>query len=175
MLKDHLPKINIRKMKNFLIILFLSTHLIACSQQPNKEYKKYWENGKLNELGQLDGDGKKTGEFKFYYEDGILHAKVNYMKGSANGKSSNYHWRSGKLWDEGKYIEGEKTGEWKNYYETGELSSITNYVNGEKSGECKYFYQSGKLWQIGNYQNGKEAGEWNYYDEKGMLIETEKY
>ena len=85
-----------------------------------------------------------TGKCKFFYENGDIRSKREYLKG-------NYH------------------GAWKFYYENGKIETQGQYNKGKKTGEWKYFYNTGKIKQLSYYKNGEGVGVWQKFDENGNL------
>jgi antitoxin component YwqK of YwqJK toxin-antitoxin module len=58
-----------------------------------------------------------------------------------------YYWSNGNLWYKGNYVDGKKHGYWEYYLVNGNLSSKGNYVDGKKHGYWEYYY-NGELNQI---------------------------
>ena len=79
------------------LILFLIAALLINISYTQNEHKEYYENGNLMETGQYNEDGKATGEWKIYHENGRI-------KGV------------------GKYENGKMIGRWRYYNENGKLS-----------------------------------------------------
>lgn len=90
--------------------------------------------------------GKKHGEFKTLYANGIVE-KVGFMKNNNN------------------------EGEWKYFYPNGKIESIGYFKNNKPDGLWKSYYPDGKLKSIGNYKDGMEDGYWKNYDERGKITE----
>ena len=91
------------------------------------EIKIYSQNRTLIAIGSYEkvlGLGNpynaiRTGEWKYYHENGKLDEIGSYSKG--------------------------RTGEWKAYHENGQLSSLGNYSGDVKYDEWKYYYKNGHL------------------------------
>jgi antitoxin component YwqK of YwqJK toxin-antitoxin module len=127
---------------------------------------------KGNQIGKLE-NGERTGEWKFYHENGQLESIVKYENGFMG--ETKYYDENGQLSLIGKFENEEATGEWKSYYENWQLFDIGKYENGKKTGEWKIYDKNGQLKEIGKFENGKETGEWKYYLENGRLYLIEKY
>ena len=56
-------------------------------------------------------DGKKDGEWLYYYENGQLYLKNTYKEGKKDGERLKYY-DNGQLMEKGNYKEGKKIGEW---------------------------------------------------------------
>jgi len=102
------------------------------------------KNGKRNKYK----DGKKDGEWLFYYDNGQLKYKSN--------------WKDGK--PEGEYL---------TYHENGQLKFKRNYKDGKEEGKQLWYYETGQLAVEGNSKNGKEEGKSFTYSEKGQLEKTQ--
>jgi len=141
-----------RKAYLMLLVVFLAFNV----QAQNQEHKEYYENDILKVEGFKDENGKKTGEWKYYYQDGQLKSIGKHSAKAKFGNSSS------------------KIGEWITYYNNGQIESIAYYSNpgGRKKGEWKTFHQNGQLKEIGNYLDGQSIGEWKNYHENGQLKET---
>ena len=109
--------------------------------------------------GVLD-NGKGTGPWKYFYENGQLEYEVNFDNGEKNGIQK-YYYKNGKLSNEGKFVDGKREGFYKSYYKNGKVNSMGYYHEGELHGEWQYFYANGKLKGTEYYYNGSEYG----YDE----------
>lgn len=86
-----------RKAYLVLLINFLVFNTFA----QNIEYKEYFDDGTLKVEGFKDKNGKETGEWKMYYDNG-------------------------KIKEIGNYLEGQKTSEWKQYDKNGQLVGQLN-------------------------------------------------
>ncbi len=128
-------------------------------------FEKVFEKGELvwhkpiNGVGFVDENNKKSGEWKFYDENGKLRQIGSYMDGKREGEWKHYH-KNGKLSDIGSYRDGKQEGGWKEYDESGEL----------RDGEWKRYYENGELLSIGSYKAGKKEGEFKFYRDNGKLL-----
>jgi|CXWL01.1.fsa_nt_gi antitoxin component YwqK of YwqJK toxin-antitoxin module len=127
----------------------------------------------MNDTLQMDGNysfiGLKEGLFRFYYPDG-------------------------KLMTRGQYMNNERIGIWDNFYSNGELQIKTEYAgDGKNFTVLEYHDSTGKVlakdgtgkfeitisyWNnmgtyklVGEIKNGKKAGIWNYYQFHPILKE----
>ncbi|PTX09829.1 MORN repeat protein [Sphingobacterium faecium] len=138
----------ILKMKKLLLLLTILQIFTFCNGQEKKsgdnskytslseEHKTIYTDETLKEQGQFDENGKKTGEWKWYHDNGQLWIIENYKNGKRTGESNEYY-ENGQLMETGSYENGEKTGEWKEYHENGQLKSIEKFTNGKSTGEKK--------------------------------------
>ncbi len=76
---------------------------------------------------------------------------------------------SGKIIEEGHYLNNEKVGVWKAYFDNDKLKHEINYIKGEPRGEARFYYENGKLRESGNWQVDHWEGNYKYYFESGQL------
>ena len=74
-------------------------------------------------------EGKREGEWEFYYSNNVLKAKGTYKQGKQNGNFTIYHDNSQILY-QGNYLKGKKEGQFNFYYKNGA-------INKQKSGTYK--------------------------------------
>ena len=81
-------------------------------------------------------NGKREGEWKFYYSDGVLKAKGAYEQGRQEGHFTIYHDNSQILY-QGNYLKGKKEGQFNFYYKNGAINKQKSgtYKNGLKIGD----------------------------------------
>ena len=136
-------------MKNVIVVIFMLFGFLVFAQGDNKtdakgkqgEWKKFHENGNLIKVGTFKND-KPVGEFKYYYDNGKIKAKMNH-KGS-EAYSIFFH-ESGVPESTGKYLNQKKDSTWV-YYDLDGFKIATDYfINGEKNRTSFSFYQSGKI------------------------------
>ncbi len=81
--------------------------------------RRLYENGNIEIEGFIDRQGRRTGRWKYFYENGTL-------------------------WSECDYADGMRHGESRTYYPNGQLRYDGLYENDEPiSGSFKYFTQDG--------------------------------
>lgn len=76
--------------------------------------------------GRKNKDGKRTGIWKMYAEQGYELSIAVYKDGEMNGHIVVYH-PNGAIHYSGEYDMGERVGEWKFYNENGEYRKTINY------------------------------------------------
>ncbi len=190
---------------HLLIIFLLAISNTTFAQEEKQAVKK---NGKVKEYytsGQLQAEGKnknyqKTGEWKFYTQDGYLEKIENYKVGLRHGKVTGY--KNNAVSFTGEYNEGNASGEWKYYGNdgkltqqniysanalksltysatSGELIYETNYaIDGKKQyfeGRYAAWYYDGTPMSDGYYKSGQKDGNWKYWDHRKILIKEENY
>ena len=139
-------------MKTLFLLPILLLSLIACSGETEGEtegetdsvvergglyYEKFSETpftGKVTgeEQGRIK-DGKKEGEWVWYWGNGQLMSKVNFKNGKEEGEWVGYH-RNGQLSSKGSYKNGLWEGDWVEYYGDGTVykRGTGTFKNGEK-------------------------------------------
>lgn len=135
-------------MKQFIVVLiFLFTNSLFA--QKDGKWTLTGANGILMEHGYYENQ-KKSGEWNYYYDDGVPSLTANYNKGILHGKSIRFDLLGNKI-------------------------AILNYVKGQITGEQIYFYSTGQILSRGEMINGKENGAWKYYLPNGEVIGIVKY
>ena len=113
------------------------------------EFKYYHENGKIKHVGKYS-DNKEIGTHKWYFDNGELEAVENYSQGKLDG-------------------------EYKEFNRNGKPSTETYFENGLQNGQTKYYREDGSLNSEGLFKNGNRDGVWKYYDEQGNLLGTNEF
>ena len=121
------------------------------------------EGGALQSEGDFS-NGKKNGEWKFYFASGKVSSLGQYKNDEPDGKWT-YYFEDGKISSTGEYVEGKRNGYWNTLSKDGSVKSEITYRSG--TGEYKEFYPSGKLKVKGQIVNGKNDGKWQYFFEDG--------
>ena len=113
-------------------------------------------------------NGKKNGEWKFFYENGNLRYVFNYKDDEFHGECK-WFYENGNLKEIGNYIDGKAQGEGKFFYESGNLQMIVNFKDDKTQGEGKLFYENGNLEKVINYKDDKFQGEVKEFHKNGKL------
>jgi uncharacterized protein len=71
-------------------------------------------------------DGKRTGSWKCFYDDGKLQTEGGYVNGLKDGPWKLYH-ANGKVAGEGVYEKDHEKGKWKFYDEDGQVMLEQEY------------------------------------------------
>ena len=131
------------------------------------QWKFYFENGLLESEGIYTQDGKQDGLWKEYYSHGGLAEEINYYEGIYDGMCTVYD-DSGKVVVQGNYKEDYEEGEW--FYITGDHTLKGSYIEGKKTGEWRSFYNEKQITFKGSFQNGLPIGKHLYWYENGTLM-----
>ena len=119
-------------------------------------------------------EGKREGYWEYFYESGVLRAKLDYENGMAVGLAEYFH-SNGQLSSRGTLKNSMREGLWEGYDSSGVLSSKGDYLQDNKEGAWEYFYDNGGLREKGSYQQGKKEGLWEYFNYEGHLTEKGAY
>lgn len=133
------------------------------------EWKYYYQNGKLSGTEIYDDNGILNGITTDYYESGALKEKVPYKNDKANGEFERYY-ESGKLEVKGSFKEDQKHGKFFSYYENGNTYFETEFNAGVRIGNYKEWYENGNLSETGHFTSeGIKDGIWTFYREDGTI------
>ncbi|MDZ7738580.1 MAG: toxin-antitoxin system YwqK family antitoxin [Bacteroidales bacterium] len=115
-------------------------------------------------------DGKPTGEFKRYDEDGNLSSLLNYITGTDSVRARIYH-PNGYIAARGVYYKQKKTGEWHYFsdYIEDHLLMKSNYINNLIDGVCIKYHWNGQVAEELDYESGIKSGNWKQYFNDGTL------
>jgi antitoxin component YwqK of YwqJK toxin-antitoxin module len=87
--------------------------------------------------------------------------------GKKTGIWESYH-NNGQLWSKGSYKNGKKEGYWE-YYDNGQLISKGLYKDGLRDGIWEYYWNNGQLNMRGSFKDDKRDGIWEDYYRNGQL------
>ncbi|WP_448522103.1 toxin-antitoxin system YwqK family antitoxin [Schleiferia thermophila] len=150
----------------------------------------------LNDRGYLNIEeyyksGKLHGEQRIFDGFARLMELKEYHEGVLSGSYKKYNPNTGKLSEEGTYVNNEKHGKYIWYYDNGNpavaytynmgiidgdaieyfreggIASISTYRANELNGPYKEFYPDGKIKLEGQYRMGEKVGKWYSFDENG--------
>lgn len=149
--------------------------------------KKAFTISSMENKKQISGffeKGKKTGEWNYYFTNGNLKIKENFVDGKQSGISYTYNIR-GKLSTISHYTDDNLNGTYE-IYDNGILNEISYYSNGSQNGPFKTFYADGALKTEGfivdndinftktTYKQSGEVSQISKFIE-GEVVHTESY
>jgi antitoxin component YwqK of YwqJK toxin-antitoxin module len=88
--------------------------------------KSYYISGQAEVTGRFNEDGKRTGNWIYYYENGNKWSECEYITGVRNGNSITYYENGNKRY-EGSYVDDKQLGHWSFYKEDGSIEREKNY------------------------------------------------
>ncbi|MGB1031726.1 MAG: toxin-antitoxin system YwqK family antitoxin, partial [Flavobacteriales bacterium] len=151
----------------------------------NGETEIYSYYGCVSAKGKFDEQGKKVGEWHYFYDDGTPKEISNYSDGKGNGPFVTFNENGTKSY-EGRLLDDAWDGPIEEYNSLGVLDSRIEFDKGTPLGKVEFFYTNGALrvlYAISDGKvNGKLEGFWpdgsKYRDanfEDGQLNGVEKF
>ena len=138
------------------------------------EFKYYDEQGRLKATNLFDRTGEKALN-KTYAENGTLIATGYYLHQKKEGVWQYFSRDNGKMILEEDNKDGKVHGASKVYYENGVLMMERQFVDGLMEGHAKIYYPSSALKEEGDYLHGEKTGIWKAYNEDGDVISSENF
>jgi antitoxin component YwqK of YwqJK toxin-antitoxin module len=127
---------------------------------------------KLGE-GIITNEGKKEGEWKYFYRNGALRAKGRYANNLETGKWD-FLFENGKTEQSGVFKQGKTDGLWQWYYTDGSVKREEEYFEGRAEGIYVEYDTLGETMVSGKYFDDQKEEEWFYkvgdYTEKGKYV-----
>jgi antitoxin component YwqK of YwqJK toxin-antitoxin module len=128
-------------------------------------WRKYHSNGRLEYEGTFI-DGKPSGIFKYFYDDGRKKALIEHNLKTGRSLANFFH-QNGQMMSGGIYRNQQKDSTWVTFTESGIISEISNYQNNLLHGPKTTYYISGLensngriVYTKSNYKNGNLDGEY---------------
>ena len=154
----------------FVLSLLLGLLLVRCKNQTkekqipiiqtkqSEKYTVHYPSGQLKTEGTYI-DGKKTGKWISYTENGEELSVRNYTLGVLDGYQKMTF--SQNLYMEGHSKNGVKIGTWKSYFKANQQLKYVKHFDalGNAIGEWKTYYDSGEIFTIDNYTNNSPNGK----------------
>ena len=124
--------------------------------------------------GITDEQGRKQGNWKWYYSDGSLRSTGSYVDDLQSGKWVFFD-ENGNTIQTGVFRSGMFHGEWVWYYSNGSLHRKENYRLGKEDGLFSEWNQYNEILLEGVYDLGFKQGEWiqdvNDHKEIGLYVD----
>jgi antitoxin component YwqK of YwqJK toxin-antitoxin module len=172
--------------KSLIFAFFCLVHLAVEAQDRTPHYIY-----KQREIGKVNEQGLKTGEWKIYDSNDKVTIIETYENGNWVGLRQIFY--NDKVVSTEELIHRKKKYFLlvKEYYENGQLMSVgfkkrvaLNFISGNNeettgkyanTGKWRYYYDNGKLKNIGEYSSDGRSGKWKSYHNNGHLAEKGKY
>ena len=122
--------------------------------------------------GFFDKD-KKTGVWNYYFTNGNLKIKENYLNGNQTGLAYNYNYR-GQLQSISNYKNDALDGIY-DIYDNGILSQVSHYSNGVHNGPYTTFYPDGTIKTEGFIKDNEVNYTKTTYTQSGKISEISKF
>ena len=166
------------KLLKILILLFI-VPVLAFSQQSDINqlddqgrktglWKKFYENGNMLYEGSFC-EGKPVGILKRYYDGGVLKAEMNFIT-DTNTSYAKLYYDTRILAAEGKYIAQKKDSTW-NYYSfiNKRLTIREDHIDGKKDGFSIKYYDDGSMAEKKEWKEDLMHGSWEQFFENGQI------
>lgn len=134
-----------------------------------KNEKAFYPDGTPKYTISKNAKGKMEGESVWYYPDGKIQLKANYLDGVIHGKLIRY-FENGAVHTEDEYENGRLNGLSKEWRNNGKIYVEMTYRNDTLNGISRQYDENEKVIIEGNYKNGLFEGKWLYRDRLGNLI-----
>ncbi len=153
------------RLYNTLVVAIIALLCVGCSHTETT----YYPNGKTQSVIQYRGK-KEHGKTVYYYQrPNTVEIEVEMKNGRRNGEFRRY-FRNGLLDTYCVYVNDSIEGLEVMYAANGCKSQEYTYVHGRKTGPHKAYHLDGSLKTEGGFNNDLFDGPWNYYDERGVLV-----
>ena len=141
-------------------------------QEKNKEWKYFYEDGSIQQKGNYVKN-KPHGTWEWWYKSGQKRRMEDYENGKEKGFVFEYD-TTGKVIVKGEYFYGLREGVWK--YEINDYREKGSYIGGMKTGKWKKTYTTTKKDKFkGEYLNDIPIGKHVYYYSNGQIKTEGKY
>ncbi|WP_367392838.1 toxin-antitoxin system YwqK family antitoxin [Lewinella sp. LCG006] len=137
------------------------------------KWELFFEDGSLQEVGFFE-EGQRTGAWHTFSKRGILIVERRYKNGQLHGTYFFYDRNDGRLTTQGEYLNGKKVGIWKSY-ELGRLIVKEYNDEGQLHGKSKTYHSTGELAIESTYYNGLLNGWIRHYYEDGTVSKEREY
>lgn len=135
-------------------------------------WKYFTNNGVLSSTANYIEDAI-DGEYVEYFLNGDKKTAINYSKGSPEGYYADYH-PNGNIAAQGWYKNGTRQGEWQTYFINGTTSSTIYYHKDKLHGLQQYFSASGKVLSRSMYKFGDPVYQ-EHFDVEETMYSREEY
>lgn len=132
------------------------------------EWRFFYYTGKLEKIVNYD-ENRMEGKYRYFYDNGQVNVEGYYKN---NLKSGVWTWytKFGVRDMSGSFREDQQDGDWTYWYPTGELSYTAQYKMGLKDGNWNYFYKDGSKFKKGSFKQDQKDGRWQTWYENGTLL-----
>lgn len=137
-------------------------------------WKKYYNNGNLRYSGKFE-NGKEVGTFKFFKERASFPHIIKEFSTVSDTATVKFYTSLGQLKTQGKMIGKNRVGQWTYFFVNGKKLSEEFYTDGKLNGVLKNYYNNGKITNQTHYKNGLKDGNSKTYTDDGILIEDINY
>jgi antitoxin component YwqK of YwqJK toxin-antitoxin module len=122
----------------------LKSEITYKNNRPDGYAKIYYKNGKLSEEGYWKGT-KWVGNYNFYHENGNKAYEWSFNEQGKRSGEQKYYYEDGKLRIKGKWVDGKENGVVTEYYADGNVKSEKHYAAGKFNAVSSKFYAEKKV------------------------------
>jgi len=122
----------------------LKSEITYKNNRPDGYAKIYYENGKVSEEGIWRGT-KWVGKYNFYHENGKKAYEWSFNESGKRSGIQKYYYKDGKLRIKGDWIDGKENGVITEYYADGNVKSEKHFASGQFKAVSSKFYAEKKV------------------------------
>ena len=131
---------------------------------------EYSDNGVISHTATVGENNAYEGEIRTYFSNGNPNYVANYKKGLYDGSYKTYYENSGKLKQEGAFLNDKRSGKLTDYFESGKVLKVEDgYTGGKLTGSYVSYNENGSLSEKGTYQSDMLEGEYIVNDSTGKM------
>lgn len=124
----------------------------------------YFDNGKLNAIGNSDDDANPQGEWVYFYTNGQINARGFYNNESSKIGFWTYYAADGSISSTENYdSNGLLDGLYKSYHTNGQIASLVPYTKNSATGTIKIFNSCGQIEEAYEINNNIVSGPGKYF------------
>ena len=157
----------------FQIILLTCICITSVAQNENLLTSLNPKHAPIGELhrNKIDDAGKKWGKWKYFSRSGNVILEITFKNNKKNGKYARFNGVTGKMIEQGNYLNGVKNGSYTKWFSNGLKRVEGTYSKGMKDSIWNYYFKNGtgSLRISGKFNNGKKDGNWIFYDKNGNI------
>ncbi|MCA9329783.1 toxin-antitoxin system YwqK family antitoxin [Candidatus Saccharibacteria bacterium] len=126
-----------------------------------------YANSKIPEMETINLE-TYTGVYEQYYDGGVVRMKIDYVKGTVEGRVRKYY-PNGRLQCDTEYKCNEKHGTETGYFKNGRQEYVTDWKHDKKDGRHITYYdvRNPRICRIGAYRNDERDGIWMCFNPNG--------
>lgn len=160
-----------------LAILNISAQLNQTDNNGLKQgpWVRTWPNGMKMYEGVFK-DNKPVGEFRRYYQNGVLSSVMNFSEDGLTADAELY-FQTGRLASKGRFVDRKKEGKWQFFSRENEgvLVSEEIYEDNMRNGTSLRYYPNGTLGERLEFRNDEKHGSWEQFHDNGKPYIKSQY
>lgn len=141
---------------------------------PVGEFRRYYENGILQSVLVFSDDGVDA-DAVFYYQNGKPASKGRYKDKLKEGNWQFFAPDSNYVMSEESYSQNRRQGLSSKYYRNGRVAEEIFYIDDRKNGEWNRYYENGQPWLKAFHKDNMLNGKYEAWHENGKLQVSGEY